>query len=98
MAWQGNGRVTAWERHGMCESAFNGPSSGLYQEIFVYKHKYKKLKIFCTSGNIKIRKCCWIVIELLRFLGFMGKEDMYGNRAQGRTMMVSCEAALISRP
>jgi hypothetical protein len=21
--WQGNGRVTAWERHGMCESAFN---------------------------------------------------------------------------
>jgi hypothetical protein len=51
----------------------------------------------CTSCNIKIHKFCCVVIELLRFVGFLGKGDMYGNTARGQSVMVSCDAALISQ-
>jgi hypothetical protein len=34
--WQGSGRGTAWERHGMCESAFNmaGERYGMCESAF----------------------------------------------------------------
>jgi hypothetical protein len=34
--WQGSGRVAAWERHGMCESAFNmaGERYGMCESAF----------------------------------------------------------------
>jgi hypothetical protein len=38
MAWQGNGMGAAWERHGVCELAFNVFSSHLVDKPVLLFH------------------------------------------------------------
>jgi hypothetical protein len=46
--WQGSGRVAAWERHGMCELAFNvaGERHGMCESAFTVLH------IICCSSPL----------------------------------------------